>query len=369
MSSSTSVISTISVLNSTSNSFAVNQVEEKDGVVTHINKIPENFYIKVAYEKVVSGETTNHELNYKIKYDDINKKGLYTGWNDGRYLVVPKATKLTSTFQECTYYIDEANIQMAKYTPENLNHNQFGIDLIWQDAEFKSYNGDGKVYINYVKCIVEYDVPNYQVSITNPVAEAYKSFKYVVDYDGTESHPYYISCDNDFPLTVRCTNKSKAKGSNQTVTVDVPWGTDVIEDIYKKITPELISRLALCSTYGRTLAYWSMMGEYYEKAIAYVKEKGVLVVGITDFAPMDYKDENGEWIGFDADMARLVAEKLGVACEFVVIEWDAKIMELDSKAIDVVWNGMTLNESVLEAMNCTNPYCNNAQVIVLPAAE
>jgi polar amino acid transport system substrate-binding protein len=84
---------------------------------------------------------------------------------------------------------------------------------------------------------------------------------------------------------------------------------------------------------------------------------------------MDYKDENGEWIGFDADMARLVAEKLGVECEFVVIEWDAKIMELDSKAIDVVWNGMTLNESVLEAMNCTNPYCNNAQVIVLPAAE
>ena len=103
--------------------------------------------------------------------------------------------------------------------------------------------------------------------------------------------------------------------------------------------------------------------------VAYIQDKGTLVVGITEFAPMDYKDENGEWIGFDADMARLVAEKLGVECEFVVIEWDAKIMELDSKAIDVVWNGMTLNESVLEAMNCTNPYCNNAQVIVLPAAE
>ncbi len=103
--------------------------------------------------------------------------------------------------------------------------------------------------------------------------------------------------------------------------------------------------------------------------VAYIQDKGTLVVGITEFAPMDYKDENGAWIGFDADMARLVAEKLGVECEFVVIEWDAKIMELDSKAIDVVWNGMTLNESVLEAMNCTNPYCNNAQVIVMPAAE
>lgn len=104
--------------------------------------------------------------------------------------------------------------------------------------------------------------------------------------------------------------------------------------------------------------------------VAYIQDKGTLVVGITEFAPMDYKEAGSEeWIGFDADMARLVAEKLGVECEFVVIEWDAKIMELDSKAIDVVWNGMTLNESVLEAMNCTNPYCNNAQVIVLPAAE
>ena len=103
--------------------------------------------------------------------------------------------------------------------------------------------------------------------------------------------------------------------------------------------------------------------------VAYIQDKGTLVVGITEFAPMDYKDENGEWIGFDADMARLVAEKLGVACEFVVIDWDLKIMELDSKSIDVVWNGMTLTQGVLEAMNCTNAYCNNAQVIILPAAK
>ena len=103
--------------------------------------------------------------------------------------------------------------------------------------------------------------------------------------------------------------------------------------------------------------------------VAYIKDKGTLVVGITEFAPMDYKDETGNWIGFDADMARLVAEKLGVACEFVVIDWDLKIMELDSKSIDVVWNGMTLTQGVLEAMNCTNAYCNNAQVIILPAAK
>lgn len=99
--------------------------------------------------------------------------------------------------------------------------------------------------------------------------------------------------------------------------------------------------------------------------VAYIQKKGTLIVGITDFAPMDYKDENGEWIGFDADMARVVADKLGVKIQFVEIDWDNKIMELNSKNIDVVWNGMTLTSEVKAAMECSNPYCNNAQVVVV----
>ncbi len=98
--------------------------------------------------------------------------------------------------------------------------------------------------------------------------------------------------------------------------------------------------------------------------VAYIQDKGKLVVGITEFEPMDYKDANGEWIGFDADMAKLVAEKLGVDIEFVVIDWDMKVNELDSKNIDVVWNGMTLTEGVMAAMECSNAYCNNAQVVI-----
>ena len=100
--------------------------------------------------------------------------------------------------------------------------------------------------------------------------------------------------------------------------------------------------------------------------VAYIQDKGTLIVGITDFAPMDYQDASGEWIGFDADMAKKVADTLGVEIEFIVIDWDSKIMELDSKNIDVVWNGMTLTAEVTAAMNCTNAYCNNAQVVVLP---
>ena len=103
-----------------------------------------------------------------------------------------------------------------------------------------------------------------------------------------------------------------------------------------------------------------------ESDMAYVKEKGTLVVGITDFAPMDYQ-ENGQWVGFDADMAKAFAESLGVECQLVEISWDTKVMELDSKNIDCVWNGMTLTNEVTSSMACSNAYCNNAQVIVVPA--
>ena len=101
--------------------------------------------------------------------------------------------------------------------------------------------------------------------------------------------------------------------------------------------------------------------------LAYVQGKGSLIVGITDFAPMDYKDANGEWIGFDADMAKAFAESLGVSVEFIEIDWDNKILELDSKSIDAVWNGMTLTDEVLNSMECSNPYCKNAQVVVVKA--
>lgn len=103
--------------------------------------------------------------------------------------------------------------------------------------------------------------------------------------------------------------------------------------------------------------------------LEYVKGKGTLVVGITDFEPMDYKGDGDEWIGFDADMAKAFAESLGVEAEFVEIDWDNKIMELDGKTIDCVWNGMTLTDEVTSAMECSNAYCNNAQVVIVPASE
>ena len=100
----------------------------------------------------------------------------------------------------------------------------------------------------------------------------------------------------------------------------------------------------------------------------YVKKNGKLIVGITDYEPMDYKDENGEWTGFDAEFARMFAKELGVDCEFFVIaDWGQKFFELDSKNIDAIWNGMTITDEVTLNTSCSNPYVVNAQVVIMKA--
>ena len=117
--------------------------------------------------------------------------------------------------------------------------------------------------------------------------------------------------------------------------------------------------MALCSFAGCTQSE-------DDSDLAYVKNKGKLIVGITEYAPMDYKDENGEWTGFDAEFARLFAQELDVEVEFYLIgDWGKKFYELETKNIDVIWNGMTINEEVKLNTNCSNPYVINAQVVVM----
>ena len=106
-------------------------------------------------------------------------------------------------------------------------------------------------------------------------------------------------------------------------------------------------------------------GSAEESDLAYIQDKGTLVVGVTEFEPMDYLDENGEWTGFDADMAREVGAILGVDVEFSSIDWNNKIFELDNKSIDCLWNGMTITEEITTAASATNPYANNGQVVVV----
>ena len=125
---------------------------------------------------------------------------------------------------------------------------------------------------------------------------------------------------------------------------------------------------AMLLTVVLVLSLFAGCGSSGDSDMAYIKDKGKLIVGITDYAPMDYKDENGEWTGFDAEFARLVAKELGVDVEFFLIaDWSKKVFELDSKNIDCIWNGMTINEELLSICSVSDPYVINAQVVVMKA--
>lgn len=100
--------------------------------------------------------------------------------------------------------------------------------------------------------------------------------------------------------------------------------------------------------------------------LEYIKNKGTLIIGMTNYEPMNYKDENNNWTGFDTEFAQAVGEKLGVKVEFVELsDWDNKFPELDAKSIDCIWNGMTITDECKMNASVTNPYIHNAQVVVM----
>jgi len=99
--------------------------------------------------------------------------------------------------------------------------------------------------------------------------------------------------------------------------------------------------------------------------LAYVKANGKLIIGYTDYAPMNYTDENGTFTGFDTELAMLVCEELGLEPEFVEINWDTKEVELNAKSIDCIWNGLTIDDERKATMEITKPYVKNAQVVLV----
>lgn len=101
--------------------------------------------------------------------------------------------------------------------------------------------------------------------------------------------------------------------------------------------------------------------------LAYIQGKGKMTIGYTVYEPMNYTDADGNFTGFDTELATAVCAKLGVEPDFVEINWDTKVVELDAKSIDCIWNGMTLDPEREANMACTVPYVKNAQVVVMKA--
>ena len=99
--------------------------------------------------------------------------------------------------------------------------------------------------------------------------------------------------------------------------------------------------------------------------LAYIQSNGKMVIGYTVYEPMNYTDADGNFTGFDTELATAVCEKLGVEPEFVEINWDTKETELAAKSIDCIWNGLTLTDEIKENTAATRPYAKNAQVVVV----
>ena len=101
--------------------------------------------------------------------------------------------------------------------------------------------------------------------------------------------------------------------------------------------------------------------------LAYIQANGKMIIGYTDYAPMNYTDDAGNFTGFDTEFAIAVCEKLGVTPDFVEINWKTKEVELNAKSIDCIWNGLTIDEERSANMSISVPYVKNAQVIVVKA--
>ena len=125
------------------------------------------------------------------------------------------------------------------------------------------------------------------------------------------------------------------------------------------------SSTAASSTASSAAASASAVSESADSDLAYIKSKGKMTIGYTVYEPMNYTDADGNFTGFDTELATAVCEKLGVEPEFVEINWDTKIVELDAKSIDCIWNGMTITDDIQQNAACTKAYAKNAQVVVV----
>lgn len=121
--------------------------------------------------------------------------------------------------------------------------------------------------------------------------------------------------------------------------------------------------VALCAVFVTSLAACNEKSDW-EK----IQEKGELVIGITYFKPMNYF-EGDKLVGFETEFATAVCDIIGVTPKFQEINWNNKIVELQSGTIDVIWNGMTINEEYYDNMEISNAYMTNRQVAIINKAN
>ncbi len=105
-----------------------------------------------------------------------------------------------------------------------------------------------------------------------------------------------------------------------------------------------------------------------DNSLNYIKDNKALVLGLDDsFPPMGFRDEDGNITGFDIDLAKEVCVRMGVELKLQPIDWDAKILDLNSRDIDVIWNGLTITSERQEKIEFSKPYIANKQIVIVQA--
>lgn len=119
---------------------------------------------------------------------------------------------------------------------------------------------------------------------------------------------------------------------------------------------------------GTALLFGAGVQETNLSGLEYVMDRGELILGLDDsFPPMGFRDDNGEIAGFDIDLAKEVASRMGVELKLQTIDWDAKVLDLNSRNIDVIWNGLTITDERKEQIEFSKPYIANRQIVITRA--
>ncbi len=129
-----------------------------------------------------------------------------------------------------------------------------------------------------------------------------------------------------------------------------------------------MKKLALCLVMVLTLGmvFGACSSQEARYTVSDGKVEGTLIMGVDDkFPPMGFRDEQGNLVGFDIDLANAVAEHLGVTLEIQPINWTMKEQELNTKNIDIIWNGYTISDERKEQVLFSEPYLKNNQVVVV----
>lgn len=150
---------------------------------------------------------------------DEETKGKKTGWHNGSYWVVPKET-LSTTFKKYVYSIEEEDIQLAKINASTLNNPINGIDLMFDKAEWDSKDGSCEIQVRYIYIKVEYDLPNYTLTIYNPKYNSHESPK---------NYAEIFTVDETVKFKIRAYNNTKAKGlGNRRMIIHLPWECELV---------------------------------------------------------------------------------------------------------------------------------------------